>query len=139
MEGKEGRREGSKKGNKAGLTATPVACRRAGAVQRDTSEATISLTIPVLHDSTTRLVGPSVGRLVCPSVCPFIRRSITLYFFGVFAVFGLTAPAHIWSDLNYGPCPPACDWVSRVSGLIHLRSTFFDHKAVSRTRDIHSE
>ena len=39
----------------------------------------------VLRDSTTRFVGPSV------------RPSITIDFFGVFAVFGLTAPAQmIW-------------------------------------------
>ena len=37
----------------------------------------------VLRDSTPRFVGPSVG------------PSITLYFFGVFAVFGLMAPAQM--------------------------------------------
>ena len=41
--------------------------------------------IRVLRDSTPRFVGPSV------------RPSVTLYFFWVFAVFGLTAPAQmIW-------------------------------------------
>ena len=39
----------------------------------------------VLRDSTPRFVGPSVHRSV--------RRSVTLYFFWVFVVFGLTAPA----------------------------------------------
>ena len=39
----------------------------------------------VLRDSTPRLVGPSVHPLVC--------RSVTLYFFGVSAVYGVTAPA----------------------------------------------
>ena len=43
----------------------------------------------VLRDSTPRFVGPSVG----PSVRPSIGPSVTLYFFGVFMVFGLTAPA----------------------------------------------
>ena len=43
----------------------------------------------VLRDSTPRFVGPSVRRSVRPSV--------TLYFFCVFTVFGLTAPAQmIW-------------------------------------------
>ena len=45
----------------------------------------------VLRDSTTRFVGPSVG----PSVHPSVRWSVTLYFFWVFAVFGLTAPAQM--------------------------------------------
>ena len=37
----------------------------------------------------------SVRRSVCPSVGPSVRPSVTLYFFWVFAVFGLTAPAQI--------------------------------------------
>ena len=41
----------------------------------------------VLRDSTPRFVGPSVR----PSIGP----SVTLYFFWVFAVFGLTAPAQM--------------------------------------------
>ena len=45
----------------------------------------------VLRDSTPRFVGPSVRRSVGPSVGP----SVTLYFFWVFAVFGLTAPAQM--------------------------------------------
>ena len=47
----------------------------------------------VLRDSTPRFAGPSV----CPSGCQLVRLSVTLYFFGVLAVFGLTAPAQmIW-------------------------------------------
>ena len=68
----------------------------------------------MLSDSKPRFVGPSVG----PSVHRSVRWSVTLYFFWVFAVFGLTAPAQMWSDLNYGPCPPARDWDSRVSDLV---------------------
>ena len=41
----------------------------------------------VLRDSTPRFVGPSVG--------PSVRPSVTLYFFGVNGVFGLTAPAQM--------------------------------------------
>ena len=41
----------------------------------------------VLRDSTTRFVGPSLSLSV--------HRSVTLYFFGVFAVFNLTAPAQM--------------------------------------------
>ena len=45
----------------------------------------------VLRDSTTRFVGPSVR----PSVHWSVGPSVTLYFFWVFAVFGLTAPAQM--------------------------------------------
>ena len=47
----------------------------------------------------------SVRRSVGPSVC----RSVTLYFFGVFGVFGRAAPAKCSTDLNHCPCPPARD------------------------------
>ena len=51
----------------------------------------------VLRDSTTRFVGPSVR----PSVGP----SVTLYFFWVFAVFGLTAPAQMIEWPHIQPLP----------------------------------
>ena len=41
--------------------------------------------------SVHRSVGPSVGRSVGRSVGP----SVTLYFFGLFKLFGLTAPAQM--------------------------------------------
>ena len=42
-------------------------------------------------------VRPSVRWSVRPSVGPSVRPSVTLYFFLVFAVYGLTAPAQmIW-------------------------------------------
>ena len=52
----------------------------------------------VLHDSTPRFVGPSVGPSVCQSVGPSVRPLVLLShftFFSVFAVFGLTAPAQM--------------------------------------------
>ena len=57
-------------------------------------------------------VGRSVGRLV--------GRSVTLYFFYDFiSLTSLLLPK--WSgDLKYGPCPPARDFGSRVSGLVFL-------------------
>ena len=45
----------------------------------------------VLRDSTPRFVGRSVG----PSVRRTVGPSVTLYFFGVNGVFGLTAPAQM--------------------------------------------
>ena len=52
----------------------------------------------------------SVGRL--------IGRSVTLYFFYDFiSLTSLLLPK--WSgDLKYGPCPPARDFGSRVSGFV---------------------
>ena len=49
------------------------------------------LFIRVLRDSIPRFVGRSVGPSVRRSVC----RSVTLYFFWVFAVYGLTASAQM--------------------------------------------
>ena len=74
----------------------------------------------VLRDSTPRFVGPSVGpsvrRPVGPSVGPSVRH--TLLFLG-FLGFLASLLLPKWSgDLNYGPCPPARDWGSRVSGLV---------------------
>ena len=57
---------------------------------------------------------------VCPSVGPSVRQSVrpSHFTFWVFAVLAsLLLPK--WSgDLNYGPCPPARGWGSRVSGLV---------------------
>ena len=56
----------------------------------------------------------SVGRLVGL----LVGWSVTLYFFYVFiSLTTLLLPK--WSgDLKYGPCPPARDWGSSVSGLV---------------------
>ena len=63
----------------------------------------------------------SVGQSVCWSV----GRSVTFYFFYFFYEFyfwtSLLLPK--WSgDLKYGPCPPARDFGSRVSGLVFFQS-----------------
>ena len=63
----------------------------------------------------TRLYNP-----LCPSVGWSVGWSVTLYFFLWFYFFDLTDLPKWSSDLKYGPCPPARDWGSRVSGLVHL-------------------
>ena len=52
------------------------------------------------------------------SVGRSVGRSVTLYFFYDFIILtSLRLPK--WSgDLKYGPCPPARDFGSRVSGLV---------------------
>ena len=55
-------------------------------------------------------VRPSVGRSLHPSV--------TLYFLALMGVLALLLRPKCSTDLNYGPCPPARDWGSRVSGLV---------------------
>ena len=64
----------------------------------------------VLRDSTPRFVGRSVGLSV--------GWSVTFYFFYEF-YFWTSPLLPKWSgDLKYGPCPPARDFGSRVSGLV---------------------
>ena len=63
----------------------------------------------VLRDSTPRFVGRSVRRSV--------RRSHFTFFGFLRSLASLPLPKW-WSDLKYGPCPPARDWGSRVSGLL---------------------
>ena len=60
----------------------------------------------MLRDSTPRFVGRSVGLLV------------TLYFFYDFYVWTSPLLPKWSSGLKYGPCPPARDFSSRVSGLV---------------------
>ena len=73
----------------------------------ETTEAIFSR---VQRDSTPRFVGRSVGLLV------------TLYFIYDFYTWtSLLLPK--WSrDLKYGLCPPACNFHSRVTGLVHMHS-----------------
>ena len=60
----------------------------------------------------------SISRLVSWWVGWSVGWSVTLYFFYDFISFiSLLLPK--WSgDLKYGPCPPARDFGSRVSGLV---------------------
>ena len=68
-------------------------------------------------------VGWSVGRLVGWSV----GWSVTLTcFFNFISWTSLLLPT-LSSDLKYGPCPPARDFCSRVSGLIYLFCGFWPH------------
>ena len=58
---------------------------------------------------------------VRPSVGPSVRRSVRPSHFTFFGFLGFLAWLLLpkWSgNLNYGPCPPARDWGSRVSGLV---------------------
>ena len=64
----------------------------------------------VLRYSTPRFV----GQLVCLSV----GWSVTLYFFYDFYFWTSLLLPKWSSDLKYGPCPPARDFGSRVSGLV---------------------
>ena len=55
------------------------------------------------------------------SVRPSVRRSVGpshFTFFGFLRFLASLLLPKWWSDLNYGPCPPARDWGSRVSGLV---------------------
>ena len=62
-------------------------------------------------------VHPSVSPCVGPSVGP----SVTLYFFVFFLLSLASLLLSKWSsDLKYSPCPPTCDWGSRVSDLVFL-------------------
>ena len=71
----------------------------------------------VLRDSTPRFVGPSVHPSVRPSVHPSV--SLSHFIFWGFLWFSAVLLLPKWSgDLNYGPCSPARNWGSRVSGLV---------------------
>ena len=65
----------------------------------------------VLQDTTPPFVHQSVSQLVGWSVHHILLFMIFIFF------TSLLLPK--WSsDLKYGPCPPARDWGSRVSGLV---------------------
>ena len=61
----------------------------------------------------------SVRRSVGPSV-----RPSHFTFLGVLRFLASLLLPKWWSDLNYGPCPPARDWGSRVSGLVRIKPPF---------------
>ena len=50
-------------------------------------------------------IGPSVGPFVGPSIGLSVGPSVTLYFFGVFVVFGLTAPTQMMKRPQIWPLP----------------------------------
>ena len=75
----------------------------------------------MLHDSTPRFVGPSVG----PSIGPSVRHTTFSAFMGFLAIPLLPKYS---TDLKYGPCPPARDWGSRVSGLVLMKRVSIDHQ-----------
>ena len=64
----------------------------------------------MLRDSTPRFVGPSVRWSV---------RHTLLFFVFLRFLASLLLPKW-WSGLKYGPCPPARNLGSRVSGLVHF-------------------
>ena len=61
-----------------------------------------------------------VGLLVRPSI-----HLSHFTFFGFLWSLALLLLPKWSSDLKYGPCPPARNWGSRVSGLVHCRMTSF--------------
>ena len=63
----------------------------------------------------------------------FVRRSLLFYDF----YFWTSLLMPNWSsDLKYGPCPPARDFGSRVSGLVyHPPTRVSDHVVKSRRAD----
>ena len=67
----------------------------------------------------TRLYTP-----LCPSVRQAVCQSVTLYFFCFLrSLASLLLPK--WSTDKYGPCPPAHDWGSHVSGLLFKNITAY--------------
>merc|ERR1712074_290452 len=61
------------------------------------------------------------------SVRPSVRRSVGPSHFTFSAFMGFLAIPLLpkcSTDLKYGPCPPARDWGSHVSGLVLLRFQF---------------
>ena len=52
----------------------------------------------------------------------FVHWLVTLYFIYDFYIWTSLLPPKWSSDLKYGPCPPACNFHSRVSGLVHMHS-----------------
>ena len=67
----------------------------------------------------------SVSRSVRRSIRRSIRRSVTLYFSALMGFLALLLLPKCSTDLEYGPCPPARDWGSRVSGLIFITGQSF--------------
>ena len=61
-------------------------------------------------------------------LCPSVSRSVTFYFF-LWFYFLTSLPLPKWSsDLKYGPCPPARDFGSRVSGLVIIKPEYCKNK-----------
>ena len=68
------------------------------------------------------------SRVLCDSTPRFVRRLVgwsvgwsvghTLLFFYVFYSLTILLLPKYSGELKYGPCPPARDWGSRVSGLV---------------------
>ena len=94
----------------------------------------ISLTLRFLEDFKIFLIMKMIEKIVrylkflvactrlytplCPSVGRSVGWLVTLYFFYDF-IFLTSLLLPKWSgDLKYGPCPPARDFGSRVSGLV---------------------
>ena len=60
----------------------------------------------------------------------FVHWLVTLYFIYDFYIW-TSLLLHKWSsDLKYGPCPPACNWGSLVSGFLFIKNTLL-HSAIS--------
>ena len=83
--------------------------------------------------SVRRSVGPSVRLSVGPSVGPS-----HFTFSALMGVLALLLLPKCSTDLNYGPCPPARDWGSRVSGLVYFTGTWY-YKWGQRRQDCYKQ
>ena len=75
--------------------------------------------------ATPRYVGQSVGQSVDRSVCPLFTISAFLSFLRL-----LLLPRCPSDLLQHCSCPPACDWGSRVSGLVYFCLSYHMHPFV---------
>ena len=68
------------------------------------------------------LFKPRATRLYTP-LCLSVRHTLLFFINFIYFIFWTSLLLPKWSgDLKYGPCPPARDWGSRVSGLVFLYS-----------------
>ena len=69
-----------------------------------------------------RSVGNMFSRVhVTPQPALSVGQSVTIYFFYDFISWTSLLLPMLSSDLKYGPCPPARDFGSRVSGLVFIK------------------
>ena len=90
-------------------------------VNKRDSRSVFGLVLTLIFMSVRRSVCRSVGRSVRRSVRPSVHLSVRLSHFtfsALMEVLALLLLPKCSADLNYGPCPPARDRGSRVSGLV---------------------
>ena len=73
---------------------------------------------------------------LCPSVGRLVRWLVSHTFLFFYFYFWTSLLLPKWSsDFKYGPCPPARDFGSRVSGLVplmtHFTLLYHKHKSIT--------